>query len=254
MALLEEQGLLHRVSENLPDGEEIADRRRAGRGMERPELAVLVAYAKRWVARSLEKSSFVDDPWLERDLRAYFPPAVVERCGELLVEHPLRRQLLCMMSANSVVNALGPTYVSQVVAERGCDAADVVRAYRVARAATGAAARWDAVEKLEGVDPGVQAELMAGVDALVDGVTRWYLAWAPEGDLATIVAAGREGVERLIEALPELGGDERRERRRAAIDGLVSKGVPGEIATAARARRRARPRARHDRRGRRHRP
>jgi glutamate dehydrogenase len=233
MGLLEEEGLLlNRASENLPDAEEIAERRRSGRGMERPELAVLVAYAKRWIARSLEASKFIDDPWLERDLHGYFPPAVIERCSHLLAEHPLRRQLLCMASSNSVVNALGPTFVSQVVAERGCEAADVVRAYRIARAVTGAAARWDAVEKLEGVEPDLQAELMAGVDAVVDSATRWYLAWAPEGDLATVIAAGRSGVERLSEALPRLGTDDRRARREAAVDRLVDAGVPVEIATA----------------------
>jgi glutamate dehydrogenase len=200
--------------------------------MERPELAVLVAYAKRWIARSLERSSFIDDPWLERDLRGYFPPAVVERCGHLLPEHPLRRQLLCMSSSNSVVNALGPTFVSQLVAERGCDPADVVRAYRIARAVTGAAARWDAIERLDGPDPGVQADLMAGVDQLVEATTRWYLAWSPEGDMATVVAAGREGVEQLTEALPELGTDERRERRAAAVERLVAQGVPEPVARA----------------------
>ena len=233
MTLLEEEGLLlNRASEDLPDGEEIADRRRAGRGMERPELAALVAYAKRWIARSLEASEFIDDPWLERDLRGYFPPAVVERCSHLLAEHPLRRQLLCMASSNSVVNALGPTFVSQVVAERGCDAADVVRAYRIARAVTGAAARWDAIEKLEGVEPEIQAELMAGVDAVVDGATRWYLTWTPEGDLATVIAAGRAGVERLSEALPALGTEDRRMRRQSTADRLTAAGVPAEIATA----------------------
>jgi glutamate dehydrogenase len=232
MDVLSEHALLDVAAEDLPDAEEIADRRRTGRGMERPELAVLVAYAKRWIARSLERSRFIDDPWLQRDLRAYFPPAVVERCGELLGEHPLRRQLLCMSSANSVVNALGPTFVSQLVAERGCDPADVVRAYRIARAVTGAAARWDAVERLDGVEPRVQAELMAGVDALVDGATRWYLAWAPEGDLATVIAAGREGFERLAEALGGLGGDERRERRAQAAERLIGHGVPEEVARA----------------------
>ena len=233
MGLLEEVGLLlNRGSENLPDAEEFADRRRNGRGMERPELAVLVAYAKRWVARSLEASKFIDDPWLERDLHGYFPPAVIERCSHLLGDHPLRRQLLCMASSNSVVNALGPTFVSQVVAERGCEAADVVRAYRIARAVTGAAARWDAIEKLEGVEPEIQAELMAGVDALVDSATRWYLSWSPEGDLATVIAAGRGGVERLSEALPELGTEERRTRRQANVDRLTAAGVPAEIATA----------------------
>jgi glutamate dehydrogenase len=191
-----------------------------------------VAYAKRWVARSLEASRFVEDSWLARDLRSYFPPAVVDRCGDLLGEHPLRRELLCMTSANSVVNALGPTYVSQVVMERGCDAADVVRAYRIARAVTGAAARWDAVEKLEGVEPEVQAELMAGVDSLVDAATRWYLSWSPDGELTTIVSAGREGFERLVESLPELGGEDRRERRRSVVDRLVGAGVPSSVAVA----------------------
>ncbi|HET8953996.1 MAG TPA: hypothetical protein VFN44_25965, partial [Solirubrobacteraceae bacterium] len=139
---------------------------------------------------------------------------------------------LCMASSNSVVNALGPTFVSQVVAERGCGPPDVVRAYRIARAVTGAAARWDAIEKLEGVEPDVQADLMAGVDALMDGATRWYLSWAPEGDLATVIAAGRSGVERLSEALPHLGTEERRARREAVADRLVDAGVPVDIATA----------------------
>ncbi len=230
MGMLEEQGMLDRASEDLPDAEEIAERRRAGRGMERPELSVLVAYAKRWVARALEKSSFIDDPWLERDLRAYFPPAVVERCGDLLTEHPLRRQLLCMSGSNSVVNALGPTFVSQLVMERGCDAAEVVRAYRIARAVTGAAARWDAIERLDDLDPTVHAELMTGGDAVVESATRWYLAWEPEGAMETVVSAGRAGLQRLVEALPELGTSERRERRDEVAARLVSQGVPEEVA------------------------
>ena len=73
MALLEERKLLDRASEDLPTSEEIGERRRAGRGMERPELAVLVAYAKRLLARALEPSDFVEEPWLERDLRELLP-------------------------------------------------------------------------------------------------------------------------------------------------------------------------------------
>ena len=47
MAALEAEGLLHARDEFLPSSEEMAERRRAGRGLERPELAVLLAYAKR---------------------------------------------------------------------------------------------------------------------------------------------------------------------------------------------------------------
>ena len=50
--------------------------------MERPELALLLAYAKRLrEARRCWSPRLLDDPWLERDLRGYFPPPVVERFG-----------------------------------------------------------------------------------------------------------------------------------------------------------------------------
>ena len=152
MVVLEEDGLLDRASEALPSGEELADRRRAGRGMERPELASLLTFAKRRVKRSLLDSPLLDDPWLERDLRDYFPHAVVERFAPLLGEHPLRRELIATVNANLVVNALGSVFVSQLVAERGAAPAEVVRAYRIAREVTGAEADWEAIETLGGSD------------------------------------------------------------------------------------------------------
>jgi glutamate dehydrogenase len=230
MMLLEEFKLLDRASEDLPTGEEMAERRRAGRGMERPELAVLVAYAKRLLARSLESSDFVAEPWLERDLREYFPPAVVERCGHLLDEHPLRRELLCMVNSNAVVNALGPTFVSSLVSERGAEPADVVRAFRIAREVTSADADWDVIERLDGVDRAVQLELMAGVDAQVEAATRWFLAYEPEGDIAATIATGRDGLARLAGVLGDLGTEDRRRRRGQTVERLVEDGVPEALA------------------------
>jgi glutamate dehydrogenase len=232
VALLEETGLLNRASEDLPTSDEITERRRAGRGMERPELAILVAYAKRWVARELERCGYADDAWLEGDLRSYFPPAVVERCGEFLGEHPLRTQLICMINANAVVNALGPTFVSQLVAERGAAVSEVVRAYRIACAVTGAERVWEAIENLEGTDRAAQMELLGGVDALVESTARWYLTQTPTSSLDETIAAGREGFERLAAILPSLGTDERRRRREEVEQRLVADGVPAELASA----------------------
>jgi glutamate dehydrogenase len=200
--------------------------------MERPELAVLLAYAKRWVARELEASAFVEEPWLQRDLRGYFPAAVVERCERHLDEHPLRRQLLCMINANAVVNSLGPTFVSQLVAERGADVAAVVRAFRIAREVTGAEALWDPIERLSGAERSAQSELMTGVDALVEAITRWYVAWPPEGALDEIIATGREGFVRFLAVLPELGDEDRMRRREETARRLADAGVPADLARA----------------------
>jgi glutamate dehydrogenase len=230
--LLVETGLLDRASEDLPNGEEITERRRSGRGMERPELAILVAYAKRWVARELERSGFADDPWFQRDLKAYFPGPVVRRCGHLLDEHPLRAQLICMINANSMVNALGPTFVSQLVAERGAGVAAVVRAYRIAREVTGAGGRWETIERLVGAERADQGELLGGVDTLVEATARWYLAWAPGAPLQETIAAGRDGFERLSRVLPRLGTEERRAERRQAVERLTGRGIPEDLARA----------------------
>jgi glutamate dehydrogenase len=232
VALLEDTGLLDRASENLPGADELTERRRAGRGLERPELAVLLAYAKRWVARELERSGFAEEPWLERDLRSYFPEAVVERCEHLLGEHPLRTQLICMINANSVVNALGTTFVSQLVAERGAAVAAVVRAYRLAVEVTGANEPWERIENLEGTDRAAQMELLGGVDALVETTARWYLTWAPDTPLEETIAAGRDGFQQLERVLGELGTDERRRRRAETIARLEAAGVPEDIAAA----------------------
>jgi glutamate dehydrogenase len=232
ITLLEEGGILDRVSEDLPSHEELGERRRAGRGMERPELAVLVAYSKQQLARALERTDFVEEPWLERDLRGYFPPAVVKRFGHLLGQHPLRRELICMVNSNAVVNALGPSFVSQLVAERGAEPADVVRAFRIAREVTGADARWEVVERLDGVDRVAQLELLGGVDTLVEETTRWYLTWEPEGDIQATIAAGRDGFERLAAVLGELGSEERRRRREQTAERMLGMGVPEPLARA----------------------
>jgi glutamate dehydrogenase len=232
MSLLEEFKLLDRASEDLPTSKEMAERRRAGRGLERPELAVLVAYGKRLLARSLETSDFVKEPWLERDLREYFPPAVVGRCGHLLDEHPLRRELLCMVNSNAVVNALGPTFVSSLVGERGAEPAAVVRAFRIAREVTSADEDWDVVERLDGIDRAIQLELMGGVDAQVEAATRWFLTWEPEGDIEATIAAGQAGYARLSAVLGDLGTEERKRRRDEVAARLVEADVPEPLARA----------------------
>jgi glutamate dehydrogenase len=231
MSALESAGLLNRESEGLPATEEIAERRRGGRGLERPELALLVAYAKRALARDLLASDFCDDPWLECDMREYFPRRVVERFGHLLPEHPLRRELIAMVNANLVVNSLGPTFVSQLAAERGAEAADVTRAFRIARDVTGANVRWDAVEGLpRAIDRRVGTDLMVGVDKLVEATARWYLDHGGGLRIEDQIKSAEAPFARLIAVLPDIGSDEWRARRRQVADDLVVQGVPEDLA------------------------
>jgi glutamate dehydrogenase len=211
----------------------MAERRRAGRGMERPELAVLLAYAKRSITGALLRAGLPDDPFLDRALRSYFPAAVVERFGEHLAQHPLRSELIATIVSNRVVNDLGSTFVSRLHAELGEEPADVVRAYALAREVTDAAQRWEAIEDLDrSVDRTAVWELMAGVDWLVEVTTRWYLNHDVRGPLEPAIETGRAGFRRLAAVIPDLVADGWGEEREHIAQGLVERGVPEAMARA----------------------
>ena len=230
MDALEADGELDRDLEALPGSEEMADRRRAGRGMARSELAVLLARTKLDLKDALLRSSLPDSRYLEQDLRGYFPPEVVRRFGDLLPEHPLRRELIATLVANDVVNSQGITFVSRLSAETGAEAADVVRAYRIARDVTGAVERWDEVEALVGkIEPDTLDELLGGIDRMVELASRWYLEHA-RGQLGRAIAAHREPFRSFAEAVPGAVTEVRRQRAERVRWALVDRGVPEEVA------------------------
>jgi glutamate dehydrogenase len=230
MQALEADGMLERAIEFLPTGDEMADRRRSGRGMARPELAVLLAYAKQSLANAILESSLPDSEYLAQDLRSYFPPAVIDRFGHLIAEHPLRRELIAMLVSNDVVNSQGVTFVSRLVAETGAEAADVIRAYRIARDVTGAVGRWEAIEKLVGVlPPTILDELMRGIDRLVEITARWYLQHAP-GQLGRAIEAHREPFRAFEEAVAAVAPEAWKLQRDREVWKLMDDGVPEDIA------------------------
>jgi glutamate dehydrogenase len=230
MQALEGEGTLDRQIEALPSSEEMGERRRAGRGMARPELAVLLAYAKQSLAGAILASTLPDSGYLEQDARAYFPPPVVERFGDLVAEHPLRRELVATLVANDVVNSQGITFVSRLAAETGAEAADVVRAYRIARDVTGAVERWESVEALVGsVPPSLLDELMAGVDRLVEVTARWYLGHAP-GRFGRAIEGDRDPFRTFADVAPLVSPESWRHERERDAWRLMDEGVPEDVA------------------------
>ncbi len=225
------EGELDRDVEFLPSSEVMAERRSAGEGLVRPELAVLLAYAKRSIFASLVDSDLPDSPYLAQDLRSYFPAKIVERFGHLIEEHPLRRELIATIVSNDVVNSQGITFVSRMVTETGASTTDVVRAFRIARDVTGAVQRWADVEALDGViDPGIQNELMTGVDWLVETTSRWYLVHATGRRLDEAVDDSRDSFRELSGVIDQIGPEAWREEHEHLTRRLEAEGVPGELA------------------------
>ncbi|MDH3192711.1 MAG: NAD-glutamate dehydrogenase [Acidimicrobiia bacterium] len=232
MAELEAEGILDRAIEGLPTTEQMTEKRAAGEGLTRPELAVLLAYSKRSLREAIESSVLLDDPYFDGDLREYFPPAVTERFGDLIAHHPLRKRLIATILSNEVINSEGPTFVSRLCQRVGAEKAEVIKAYRIAREASGVTKRWDAIEELFDVlETGIWHKLMSGADALVAALTRRYLAEVKETTpIGEVISTSVDGYV-AIEAIMDVGGSDRwRTIRASTIDHLVISNVPVDVA------------------------
>ncbi|MGD2101686.1 MAG: NAD-glutamate dehydrogenase, partial [Acidimicrobiia bacterium] len=177
MRSLERHGLLDRELESLPESEVMAERARDGRGLTRPELAVLLAYAKQDLKNALIDSEALEGTELEDEVIAYFPDHVAKRFERLIWSHPLRREILATVLASHILNVQGITFVNRLVVETGATRPQVVAAYRAARNLIGADERLAAVEQLDPtVDPALRRQMLEAIDWLVESVARWYLA------------------------------------------------------------------------------
>jgi len=231
MVRLEAGAGLDRAIEMLPTTETMVERARAGRRMARPELAVLLAYAKQHLTDEVVASDLPESPFFSRLLISYFPQPIVDRFGALIPDHPLRRQLAATIIANEILNSQGITFVSRLEVETGAEAPEIVAAYRVARGVAGASARWRNVEALAGsIDAEVVNQLLSGVDDLVEDLTRWFIAHPSSEPIQDRIDRYRASFEELAASIRTMGPKRWQNRLERSVARMVRRGVPERIA------------------------
>ena len=232
---LERRGDLNRAVEHLPDDEGFTQRRKQGLGLTRPELAVLLSYSKIWLTRQLLASDLPEDPGFAGELMRYFPKAVGERYPADIRRHRLRREIIATAVTNSLVNRMGPTFVGRACAETGAAAADVARAWGIARQVFGARDLWSAVESLDHRIPATAQYAVLGDSArLLRHATVWLLR--RRRDRLTVDAAVKEytaPVAQLRSAMPRVLAGASLEVFEAARTRHVTAGVPTALAETA---------------------
>ncbi|RDE09663.1 NAD-glutamate dehydrogenase [Pelagibacterium lacus] len=206
MAELEATGELNRAIEYLPDDAVLAERAAAGTGLTRPELAVLLAYAKNTLYTELLASPTPDDPYLARELYRYFPATLERRYPETIETHRLRREVIATVLANAMINRGGPAFVSKLVAMTAAEPGAVAFAYALARDSFELPGLHAAIDALDNRVPGdLQLTLYAEAQALQVSQALWFLRNEDftEG-LSDLVERYREGIAAIRVALPDL--------------------------------------------------
>ena len=229
---LEARGLLDPALEALPPDMELQERGRAGRGLTRPELAVLLSYAKLALQQDLLESRVPDDPQMQSWLTGYFPPLLRERYPAGIDAHSLRREIVALGLTNTVVNRGGPATAVRLAAETGCTTPEVARAFMAVREVFDLPRLWQRIDALDGRIGGeVQLSLYAATGELLNGQTRWLLAsGAASADLAPVIARHRAGLAALKDGLESVLPPARQESLRQAAGRLTDSGIPGDLA------------------------
>jgi glutamate dehydrogenase len=134
---------LDRAREQLPDAEEVERRRAAGRGLTRPEIAVILARAKNLTHELLLEGRVPDDPSVAGVLVRYFPEAVRESYALQIPAHPLAREIIATRLANELIDRVGPGFLYRIEDRTGASTEQAVRSVLVAKDLLRLDALWD---------------------------------------------------------------------------------------------------------------
>ncbi|MFM9975450.1 MAG: NAD-glutamate dehydrogenase, partial [Beijerinckiaceae bacterium] len=133
MRNLEAAGRLDRKVEYLPEDAVLDQLERQGKGLTRPELAVLLAYSKLAFHDDVLASDVPDDPYFAIELDRYFPDAIRKGYPDAIKGHRLRREIIATGLANAVINRTGPSAAIRLSEDTSRPVADVARAYALTR-------------------------------------------------------------------------------------------------------------------------
>jgi glutamate dehydrogenase len=229
---LERSGDLNRSLEFLPTEEEIAERRKAGEGLTRPELAITLSYGKIWLYRALIHSNVPEDPYLSGELKRYFPQPVQKRFALRLKRHRLRREIIATAITNSLINRMGPVFPVRAQDDTGADPAAIARAYSIAREVFAARYIWTQIEALDNRIPAaVQYTAMLKTTRLLRHMTYWLLENRRDDlDIERGVLRYAAQVGELFHQLSDVLSVTEQARLRGLRSQLIEQHVPEDLA------------------------
>ena len=231
---LEASGRLNRALEVLPDEEELAQRRQLGHGLLRPEIAVLVSYAKMTLKEELMASGLPDEPYLLDMLVKYFPRVLRKRFAAQIKGHRLRREITATLVANSLVNRGLGAFVSELGEHSGRSADAIARAYIVARGAFALVPLYGQIELLVGQIAADQEIILLDQarEALARGTT-WFLRNLPAPiDVRAGVDRFAPGIARVLGQLNGILSQGQRHAFDEVVEHYAAQGIEGDLARA----------------------
>ncbi len=223
---------LDRRSVYLPSDQELEDRAKTGRGLLRPELALLLGYEKLWVKEQLRGCPFIKASYLNEYLERYFPPAFRERFKEEILHHLLRDEIVLTIVTNTMVNQAGISFFARMMSELEASPGEVASSYMMMEGVLNAVKYRFAVYELDFQVPAqVQYETLLELEEAVEVLVRWSLFfsgdWLP---IQEVIEKYRGMVASLIDMLPQVLPREMAAELDERMKEFMDQGLPERLA------------------------
>jgi glutamate dehydrogenase len=231
MRELERKAALDRSVEFLPSDETIRALARDGRGLTRPELAVVLAYAKLDLSLAIEQSELASDSYFDALLKDYFPPLAAKRFASELKNHRLAREIVATELANKAVNLAGPLFAHRMRELSSAPLWCAARAFALADGVfdlSGLKARICALDLK--IPAQTQNAMMADIAELLRRIGLWFIVQLPAGDMNEIVGTYGAGFAALKGRFSGFVSPLEAEAAESRIATFQKAGVPLDVA------------------------
>ncbi|GAA0852024.1 NAD-glutamate dehydrogenase [Aliiglaciecola litoralis] len=229
---LEREGALNRELEFIPSDDELSDRLANGKGLTRPELAVMIAYGKMVLKQKLNIEQITNNPYHEQLLVSAFPKTLQDKFVPQMEYHPLRAEIIATKLTNNMVNDMGLNFVFRMQEETGATVYEVSTAYSVIKAVFGMDTLWQEIEELDNkVSAQVQLDMLDRMRRTMRRASRWFLRHGEKNlPIAEAVNLYIPTFNDLSKNLESYLVDSEYEQLQAITAGFVEQGAPQGIA------------------------
>jgi glutamate dehydrogenase len=228
MGALEARGKLDRKVEDLPSNIILDQRRAVGKGLLRPELAVVMSYSKLVLFDDIMASRAVIDPGLIPHLIHYFPHAL-HKYDEAIRTHRLSREIIATVLSNDIVNMAGPTFIKRVLDSTDADLSTVVLCFEATRRMFGIDALWAEINARDNqMSASIQHDLYNKLSRFLRKQTYWMarrytgqsvalseMLKPYENNITQFINQGEKALTHMAKA-----------RLQVQVETMVSKGAP----------------------------
>jgi len=229
IGLMEAEAGLDRALEFLPTDEQLTER--TGEGLTRPELSVLLAYAKIHIKQSLVGTDIDQDPLIQREILGAFPDSLTKRYESTILNHGLSREIIASQLANNLVDYMGITFVVHLLEFVGGSIDAMVRAYLSCFESFGMGAWFAAIENQPEVPEQTRLDMLLELMRLGRRATRWILRHRREMEsVQEFIDAFEDRIAQLIDQREMLMSPSNSEDWQSAVAALLEAGVAEPLA------------------------